>query len=182
MRSRDPHRRLPVAVQAGLSLAVVFHLLVILLMPNAHTWLAQRALGWLEPYVHALELTPQWNFFAPDPGPPPLFVEWELEDERGERIGTGHFPERWDPFFLRERQNRRVAMTRFMVQSDARTEQIMLSYLCRRHPEASGVTLWRTVYSTPSLESVAKGERRIGDEEGVQRQWVSHSFCERGTS
>jgi hypothetical protein len=181
-REKDSHRKVPLWVRGALSALIAFHLFIVILMPNSNTWLGLKALAWLQPYVHALELTPQWNFFAPDPGPPPIFVEWELEDEKGEAIGKGSLPERWDPYLLRERQNRRIALTRFLVLSDSRTERVMLSYLCRRHPEASAVTLWRTVYSTPSLTAVASGERKIGDEVGMQRRWVSHSFCGGGPS
>lgn len=181
-RPQRSGRRVSKLARIGLSLVVVFHLFVIGVMPNPDTWLGQHALRWLRPYVSALELTAQWNFFAPDPGPPPIFVEWELKDAQGEDIGTGRFPEQWDPYLLRERQNRRIAATRFVVLSDSRTEQVMLNYVCRKHPEAHAVTLWRTVYSTPSLNAIASGERKLGDDVGMQRHWVSHSFCERGES
>lgn len=179
-RKERGYRKVSAAVRVALSLVIVFQLFVVFLMPNSETWLGQRTLPWLAPYVNSLELAATWSFFAPDPGPPPVFVEWEIEDGNGDQVSTGYFPERWEPYVLRERQNRRIAATRFIALTDERTEQVMLNYICRKNPQAYGVTLWRTVYTTPSLNDVASGERKIGDEVGMQRKWISHSFCELG--
>ena len=160
-----------------LSLFVVFQLFAVVLAPNKETYLGAHVAPVIEPYLNFLELASTWNFFAPDPGPPPVYVDWELLDEKGQIIGKGIMPERVDPFVLRERQNRRIALTRFLIYSDQRVEQIFAPYLCRIHPEASSVRIWRATYNTPRLSEVADGTRQIGDEADVERRSVAHHFC-----
>lgn len=163
--------------RALLSLALVFHLFAVLLAPNKETYLGFRAAKIVEPYLNFLELGSSWNFFAPEPGPPPVFVEWELVGKRGEQLGRGQFPELPDPFTLRERQNRRIAFTRFMVFDDSRTQGVMVPWLCRNHPEAASVRVWRVIHTIPSLNDVAAGRRRIGDDVGLERRSAAHGLC-----
>jgi hypothetical protein len=162
-----------------LSLALAFHLFAILLAPNKDTYLGYRVAAVVEPYVNFLELGSSWNFSAPDPGPPPVYVEWELIGKNEEQLARGQWPEGKDPFGLRERQNRRIAFARFMVFDDSRAQAVMVPYLCRQHPEAYAVRVWRVMYSLPSLNDVATGKRRIGDDVGLDRRSVTHSLCER---
>lgn len=162
-----------------LSLLLIFHLLCVLVAPNKDTYLGHRVAKGVEPYVNFLGLSSPWNFFAPDPGPPPLFLEWEVLDRLGKPVSHGRWPELPDPFFLRERQNRRIAFARFLVMSSAHAEQVMRPYLCKSVENADSVRLWRVVYTIPNLYDVADGKRRIGDDTGATRTWVSHSFCER---
>ena len=160
-----------------LSVFLVFHLLCVIIAPNKETYLGYRVAWLIEPYINSLGLSSSWSFFAPDPGPPPVFVEWELLDKASHPLERGRWPEATDPFILRERQNRRIATARFMVFSDERTEQVMLPYLCRTHPQADAVRLWRVSLTIPSLTDVRSGRRKIGDNGGREKRWVSHSFC-----
>lgn len=163
-----------------LSLFLCFHLLCILAAPLKDTHFG-RALGpWAEPYVNFLEIAASWNFFAPDPGPPPLFVEWEYVDAKGEPIGNGRWPEVVNPYSLRERQNRRITLARFMFNSEGSPDRILSPYLCRKEPRAAGVRLWKVVHTIPGLIEVAKGKRQIGDDVGATRNWIAHAFCASG--
>jgi len=164
--------------QAALSVLLVYHLFAIVLAPNSQTYLGYQAARWVEPYVNFFELVSSWNFFAPEPGPPPVFVEWEVLDRAGKRIDHDRMPDERDPFLLRERQNRRIAAARFMVYNEVRAERMMVSFLCGRDPRAFSVKLWRAVDTIPGLKEVRDGKRRIGDEEGRQRKWISHTFCD----
>jgi hypothetical protein len=179
---RQSEKKLRLWIRMALSAVIAFHLFAIVLSPNKNTWLGYQCAKIVEPYVNALELASSWSFFAPDPGPPPIFVEWQLENKKGEMIEKGRWPDSPDPYFLRERQNRRIATARFMAMSDERTEQVLLPYLCRTRPQAFSVKLWRTVYTLPSLTDVVKGKRKIGDDVGMDRRWVSQSFCDRGSA
>lgn len=165
-------------IQATLSLFVGFQLFTVLLVPNAQNWLGMKVAPWLEPYVNFFELTNAWSFFAPEPGPPPVFVEFEKLDRKGESLGLGRWPEVHDPFWLRERQNRRIAAAEYMMATELRAEKMMLQYLCRVYPEAGSFRIWRIMYSVPDFQDVASGKRRIGDDVGLERRLVSHSFCE----
>lgn len=162
-----------------LSLFVLYHLMVVVVTPNKETYFGQLVAPIVEPYINFFELASSWNFFAPDPGPPPLYLEWELLGKSNAIIGTGAFPEKADPFWIRERQNRRIALARFLFYSDERHLKVWGDYLCRSNAEIEGVRLWKNLHSIPNLFDVQKGVRRIGDEEGSQRTSVGTHFCHR---
>jgi len=160
-----------------LSLFIVFHFSVVVLLPNSQTYLGLRSAWFFEPYAQVFLLMTKWSFFAPEPGPPPVFVEWELLDRKGATLEMGRWPSSPDPFFLRERQNRRIAAAQSMVDSDGRAERMIVPYLCEKNPLTFSVKLWGLMYAIPSLSEIATGTRRIGDEVGMNRHWIAHSFC-----
>lgn len=162
-----------------LSVVILFQLFIVLIGPNQNTYVGQVAAPAIVPYLNALELGSSWNFFAPDPGPPPLQLEWELLGAGNEIVGTGVFPDRVDPFLIRERQNRRIALARFLFYSDERHLKIWGEYLCRMNPSAVGVRLWKTLFTIPNLFDVQSGKRRIGDDEGGTRTSIGTHFCTR---
>jgi hypothetical protein len=162
------------------SLWLGFHVFCLVFSPNANNWLGTKVAFVVEPYVNTLEISSPWNFFAPDPGPPPVFVEWELLDDKTNQIGTGRFPTSPDPFLIRERQNRRISLARFLVQADDRSRLVMGRELCRKHPEAFSVRIWRVIHTLPGLGDVVSGKRKIGDDVGQDRRFAGHEFCERG--
>lgn len=160
-----------------LSIFIVFHLFAILLAPNSQTYLGIQAAFFVQPYVNFLGLASQWGFFAPDPGPPPVFIEYELFGDNGSSLGTKTWPEKKSSFWLRERQNRRIAVARFLVASNERTEKMMGPYLCSQHREARSVKLWRVVGTIPNLHEVAAKKRVIGDDVGTERKFVTQYLC-----
>lgn len=165
-------------IQAGLSLFLVYHLFALFIAPNSQTYLGYQVKAFVEPYLSLLEMVSGWNFFAPDPGPPPIFLEWDLLDDKGVAYERGRFPDFPSRFFWRERQNRRITLSRFMVNDDSHSERMFIPYLCEQNPKAHGVRLWKTSLTIPSLMEVADGKRKIGDEEGIERHPVTLSFCE----
>jgi hypothetical protein len=163
--------------RAGLSVLAVLQIGVVVLVPNGENYIGSKVGPWITPYVSFLELTNHWSFFAPEPAPP-VFIEYSLLDSRGDEIGRGRFPDMEKQPFLRERLNRRIAATEFIVADDARTERVMLPYLCNQFPEAQSVRLWRLYYTIPSISDVADGKRKIGDDVNMDRREVSTSYCE----
>jgi hypothetical protein len=161
-----------------LTLFIVFHLFAVVLAPNINTYLGTRALSIVYPYISFFEIASQWGFFAPDPGPPPVFIEWEIIGDEGESIGTGLWPEKKETFFLRERQNRRIGVTRFLIQSDERVTKTFGPYLCRKNSKARSVRLWRVWHTIANIHDIAKGKRKIGDEVDVERKFAGTAVCE----
>ena len=88
------------------------------------------------------------------------------------------WPEAKDPYFLRERQNRRIAITRFIMQTNDRVEKVFGSYYCRTNPKARSVRLWRTIRHMANLHDVASGARTIDDGKGAEKKYVSQYLCE----
>lgn len=172
-----------IVLKVGLTLFIVYHLYAVMLVPNsAGSYLGGRSAFLIEPYLNFFEFVTCWGFFAPDPGPPPIFVEWELEGESGQTLSKGHFPDYPDPYFLRERQNRRSVIVRFMSLDDTRSEKMLAPYLCEQNPKAVSVSLWRTYYNLPTLEDAVRGMPIVPFDGPGSRQLMSHSFCKESRS
>lgn len=173
-----PSRARLYCLKAVLSLFLIYHLLAVSIVPNGQTYLGGVLAPGVEPYIKFLEFGNSWSFFAPEPGPPPVFVEYELLDHQGNSFERGRWPEMPDPFWIRERQNRRIAAAEFMMANEVRAEKMMLYYLCAHKPGTHSMRVWRVMYSIPDFQEVLEGKRVIGDEVRMERKLVSHSFCE----
>lgn len=163
-----------------LHLFILFQLLVVFVTPNRDSFLGQKVTPWIDPYINFFEFASSWNFFAPDPGPPPLLIEWEQLDSSGVAVSEGHFPSD-ETYFFNDIKTRRVALTRFFVYSDQRHLEIWGAYLCRRHPEANGFRLWKSIGSIANLFDVQSGKRSARDPGEFQKASVGTHFCKRGT-
>lgn len=168
-------------LRIALSVALVYHLFCVMVAPNPNSYLGQRFLGFVRPYVSFFELASQWGFFAPDPGPPPVFVDYEIVGASGETAASGSWPSADENFFLRERMNRRISVARFVMASSDRIEKTLAPYYCKAYPQAQAVRLWRRVQGMANLYDVAKGKRTIDDGQGTERKWVTQYVCERAT-
>ncbi|RYZ67666.1 MAG: hypothetical protein EOP09_10660 [Proteobacteria bacterium] len=158
---------------------ILFQLLVVVVTPNRDSFLGQKVNPFIEPYINFFEFASSWNFFAPDPGPPPLKLEWELLDQSGRTVSDGEFPGK-ESFFFHDLETRRVAITRFFVYSDERHLGVWGDYLCRQHPEANGFRLWKAVGSIANLFEVQSGNREVSDPGEFTRTAVGTHFCVRG--
>lgn len=163
--------------RAILSVALLFQLAVVLIGPNKETYHGLLFAPVLEPAFNALEFGPNWSFFAPDPGPAPIRLEWEILDENDNVVRTGHFPETGYPFFVNERQTRRVALARFFFFSDERHLNVWSSWVCRSNPDANSVRLWKAEGKIPNLFKVQSGEEAIEGPVFGERKSVGNVFC-----
>ena len=164
-------------IRVGLTFAILFHLLVIGIAPNRNTAVGQLLDPVIGPYINALELAANWNFFSPEPGTP-MYVEWELENASGEVYSKGMLPEFENPFALRERQNRRMTAARFISLTDERLEKVMSNYLCAHSPGVYSVRIWSSYLKVPSPGEVASGKKSIPGFDSLSRRMVAHHFCE----
>jgi len=175
---KTPPRLMVEGVKAALSVWIIYHLFIVLLVPNGQGFLGRKISPWVEPYVNFFEFTNVWSFFAPEPGPPPVYIEYELIHRHDGSSQFGKWPSVRSPYSLRERQNRKIAAAEFMMSSELRAEKMMTHYLCKQNPTVGSIRLWRVMYSIPEFRDVAEGKRSIGDEVQMERKLVSHSFCE----
>ena len=163
-------------LKRGLSVFILFHLVSVILVPNSDNYAGSTLRRFIQPYVYLFEMTNAWNFFSPNPEPP-IYVEYELVNEKGDVVSRSSWPEKKDLFWLRERQTRRITATDFMMAADLRAEKMMAPYLCNLPSKPHAVRLYKMVYSVPSPEDIVSGKRTMGDDVGADRKFVSHSFC-----
>ena len=159
------------------SVLIALHLLAVWIAPNKDTPIGRMIKPLLDPYLDGLELAANWNFFSPDPGMP-LYVEWELVNSKGETYSSGMMPEFRNPYFLRERQNRRMVAARFIGVNDERLVKVLSLYLCDHHPEAASLRIWSSSIMLPSPQEVASGKKPMADVSSLNRRMVANHYCE----
>jgi hypothetical protein len=85
---QNTHRRALVYMKFGLSVAIVFQLFCVCFAPNRNAYLRNRFSSFTDPYTNFMGLASTWSFFAPDPGPPPLYIEYEIFGKNGVSLRT----------------------------------------------------------------------------------------------
>jgi hypothetical protein len=165
-----------VAIRWTVSLLLCFHLVGVILSPNPNSfgYLSLEAI--YKPYLSSLGLGYTWGFFAPEPVAPPLYIDYVLEGDFDSPI-RGRFPEEGSPYFFRDRQNRRMTLSKFILSSDANIRTMMVAYLCRNYPGTKTVKLWRALAKQPSLAQVRAGEKRMTDAVDYHIEVIGSFFC-----
>lgn len=141
--------------KAILSVMIVYQLVVIFLVPNQLFYVTQKIAPIVIPYANLMGFNTVWQFFSPDPGPP-VYLEYEVFKE-GELVGTFHFPPFKDPYWLREKYNRRLAAFRMVGKDNGLASKVFGPMLCREHPEATRLEMNVLTVKFPSLDEVQSG-------------------------
>jgi hypothetical protein len=170
-------------IRRGLTVLIVLQLGIVFIAPVPESAPARAVGNSIERYMNFFEFTTRWSFFAPDPGSPPMFAEYELLDRAGNGIGVGKWPEEQASYFFADRQFRRVVMNSYFVNLPEASERLLVPWLCRTkkgdHGETvNAVRLWKSVAKLQTREQVASGERRPAEE---VRQPLSLEFCKGAT-
>ena len=165
------------AVHGGLSALVAFHLFCVLLVPAGNNYIGWLVAPYVEPYVRMLAIGSTWGFFSPDPGPPPLVIEFEAIAETGGQLRIGRWPDGQDQLFFRERKTWRVTLSRWLSMTPSAGEQMLGPFLCRENPGAFQIRMWALEFGTPSLLDVRDGKRQVGDEVEQQRRYLGMTYC-----
>lgn len=163
--------------KAGLSLAILFQLFCVCLAPNRNAYLRARFSSFTDPYTNVMGLASTWSFFAPEPGPPPLYINYEFFDKKGASLRTGSWPDPKEKFFFSDRAFRRGAATQFILSRPDDAVNMLIPYFCHRDSQIGSVRLWTSVYGIPSIEDVADGKRTIGDEVNLEHKSLGYDFC-----
>ncbi len=173
------------------SLGIVLHLCAIVLSPNRASILVtplkagqipfyrsdMAEQSWVDRYLAPLGLLSTFAYFAPDPGPGPLYLDYEIQSNLGDEITRGSFPADPRPYFLADRHNRRMTIAYFMVSHEGLAEQMLVPWLCRQYPDADRVRLYRRMHKLPSAYEVSTGQKPFRAVNDFERTWISSTFC-----
>lgn len=165
------------AAKYFISIALLFHLIGALVTPNASSYLRAELAPIYRPYMNFLGLSHTWGFFAPEPISPPLYIDYVLEQKGGQNI-SGRFPAVKNPYFFRDRHNRRMSLSKYIVSSDDNIRNMFMNYLCHKYPLTTEAKLWRVVGTQPSLEMVQKGEKKITDTVDYKIEILGTYYCQ----
>lgn len=126
--------------------------------------------------MNFLGLNGSWGFFAPEPIAPPLYIDYVLQQKEGTAI-TGRFPNETNPYFFRDRHNRRMSLARFMVMNDDHMRNMFMTYICAQYPNTTEAKIWKVVGTQPTLEMVQKGEKKMTDAVDYKIEVLGTYYC-----
>lgn len=164
-------------MRLALTAFLLFHLLGVLVAPNPNSFLYQSIAPVYRPYMNALGLGHTWGFFAPEPVSPPMYIDYIVDHTDGTQ-DSGRFPEENNPYFFRDRYNRRLTLSRFILASDENIRNMFIRRFCL--PDSSRirqVRLWRSVGSQPSLDEVRRGERKVTESAQFKVEVLGTYYC-----
>jgi hypothetical protein len=165
------------AFKIALSVFLAFHFFCISLVPSGQNYAVYLVAPIVEPYVKLLSIGSTWSFFAPDPGPPPLYIEYELLSADGTHLDQKRWPDDQNAPFFREQRAWRATLARGLIALPTGGEQFMGPYLCRINSGAFSIRMWTLEFGAPSLLDVRDGKRRVGDEVDQRRRFVGTVSC-----
>jgi hypothetical protein len=155
---------------------LIFHLFGILNSPNPGSYLNQSISFIYRPYIHFFGLQNTWGFFAPEPMSPPMYIDYTMEFKDGQSE-SGRYPPEQNPYFFRDRYNRRMSMSRFILGSDDNLRNMFMNYLCHEHRDLLSAKLWRVVGTQPTLQMVQSGEKKMTDAVDFKIEVLGTYYC-----
>lgn len=170
MKTRQPWIRLVI------SAFLLFHLGAVLLAPNPASYLGQSLAFVYRPYTNFLGLAHTWGFFAPEPVSPPMYIDYVAEKKNGPPI-SGRFPLEQNPYFFRDRHNRRMSLSKFILSSDDNLRNMFVRYLCLKEGDIRSINLWRVVGTQPSLKMVQDGLKKMTDPVDFKIEVLGTFYC-----
>jgi hypothetical protein len=167
-----------------LTLFLIYHVAVIVLMPNSSSILGRRWGFLIAPYANTLGMNATWEFFSPDPPQPFYFdytVYFETEDGEEKRPPIdAFFPEWRTERTIHPNKIRLKNAVRFFALSPQSVEQAFIGYLCRQYPEANRVKVRQVVEMIPPLEK-AKFRDWVNEDNRLEAMPVEASCNEVNT-
>lgn len=164
-----------------LTLFLLYHLAVIILMPNSSSILGRRWGNLIAPYANMLGMHATWEFFSPDP-PHPFYFDYSVyfetsEGEEKKPPVDGFFPEWRTERTLHPNKIRLKNAVRFFALSRESVEQAFIGYLCRKYPDANRVKVRQVTEVVPPLEQ-AKMRDWIPEENRMEGNNIEASCSE----
>jgi hypothetical protein len=159
-----------------ISCFLIFHVIGVLITPNQGSYLFQSLSEIYRPYMNFFGLAHSWGFFAPEPISPPMYIDYVIERKDHPPL-SGRFPEEQSPFLFRDRQNRRMSLSKFLLSTDDNIRNMFVRYLCVDAKDILSIQLWRVVTTQPSLKMVQTGQKKMTDPVDTKIEVLGTYYC-----
>ncbi|RYZ68324.1 MAG: hypothetical protein EOP09_09645 [Proteobacteria bacterium] len=162
------------------SLWILYHLFVIIVMPNAGSFVGRVFQSYITPYSNTLGFSSAWNFFSPDPAHT-MYVHYfvyftnEDGDELKESI-EGYFPKEKNKGTFDPRLRRDFYLMHFLLLNPNRVGTLLVPYLCRSNPGASFVKAEFVVETIPPLDQMMTMKDDSQNELSKKLQYVKQEY------
>jgi hypothetical protein len=155
-RTMPASKRVGMILKALFSVWIVFHLLVMVIMPNGVSYPGRLLGAVIYPYAAVIGLNVSWNFFSPDPAHT-MYLKFTLfeEDELGQPQAdprTISMPEERDRGVWDLGRRRDLYAMRYFMLDPRRLEAVVGPWLCRHYAPVSVIRIEHIVDSIPSLD------------------------------
>lgn len=146
-----------------ISVFLLYHLAVVLIMPNPGSLLGRKFSRYLTDYANTLGINTTWQFFSPGPAPV-FYLEYDVESEDLDaETPSFQIPPKRRASYYDEFYNRTLYSMRFFVLAPVETfERFFVRWLCKQHPEAVSLAI-RTVGEPVKNIERAQGEESFDD-------------------
>lgn len=152
-----------------LSLFIIYHLAVILLMPNGNSFVGRKYQNLFLNYSNAISLNTTWNFFSPDPAHTmylkyTVFFENDLGEEIKEAV-RGYYPEEKSQGTIHPAKRRDMYLMRYIMLDQRRLDYFILPWMCRHYEGATRVQADTIIEKIPLLDRVTEDNAPVIKEE-----------------
>lgn len=163
-----------------ISLWLLYHLFVILVMPNSTAYLGRRFENILLPYANTLNLNTPWNFFSPDPAHTmyfkyTIYFRDEFYNDIKDPI-EGYFPKDKEKGAYSASERRELYAMRYMIIDPRRVDKFLGPWLCKEYPGASGVKLEHIVDTIPPLDRAVYNRKEDVKNMGEEIQMINRDY------
>lgn len=138
----------------------VYHVVVMIIMPNSGSILGRRVGNYFAPYANLIGMNGSWEFFSPDP-PHPLYFDYKVyyENDVGVELKpseNGFFPDWKISRTLHPNHIRLKNAVRFFSMNKKAVEQSFVQWLCRKHEGANRVRIEEILMPVAQLDTYLK--------------------------
>jgi len=151
-----------------LSVWLVFHVIVLVVMPNGASIMGRRLGPLIGPYGAMLGLNTAWNFFSPDPAHT-MYLKFTVsyEDADGKSLKEAEeifMPPEKDQGVWSLSKRRELYAMRYMILDPRRVDAVLGPWLCRTKAGATSIHIDHVINSVPTLdEANLFSDQKVGD-------------------
>lgn len=144
-----------------LSVWVIFHVTVMVIMPNGLSYPGRVLAHLIYPYAAVVGLNVSWNFFSPDPAHT-MYLRFTVYDENNwdKEPLVISMPEEQDRGVWDLGRRRDLYSMRYFLLDPRRFDAVLGPWLCRVHAPATVVRIEHVVDSIPSLDEAVLFQSR----------------------
>lgn len=152
----------------ALSLWIIYHLVVITVIPNGTSLLGRILEKYIVSYASSLGMNTSWNFFSPDPAHTMYlkYTYYFLNDSHEEikEPQTNYIPKTIADGAFDLKDRRFLYAMRYLVLEPNRLQVVLAPWLCKQNPEATHVRIEHIIDSIPYIdEAVSKKNSNVSD-------------------
>lgn len=133
----------------GLSVFIVFHLVVIVVLGNGGSYYGRALSPYLTSYANFIGLNSSWNFFSPDPANS-MYLRVSLL--AGEDYREEFYPPGKEKFEWSGNQRRFLYFVRYMIVDPTRIETFLIPWFCKTHAGVERISVDFVIQPVPSLD------------------------------